>query len=275
MFPRENKQLSLFEARRLERPGLPDADVVRSISRDVITETGVRPPVPVDLLASFRGIATIIDAEIDSAGMLSSAGDRLVVHVRSSDGIERRRFTILHEAGHTYLPGFADRVQRRCSPGDTRSRTEQLCDIAAVELLFPYQFFRADLAARAMDLASAEDLSAIYAASVESTALRMVELTDEPVIFMSLRHQLKPSQVRAGATGPPALRVSYSRETGEWPFVPRHKSVGEETPFGRAFDGEIVDEVARVSDPFVAPVEQVRVSARRYGSRVLALIRAA
>lgn len=275
MFPHENKQLSLFEARRLERPELPDAEIVRSISRDLISQTGVRPPVPVELLASFRGIAAIADADIDSAGMLFSQGDRLVVHVRSSDGAERRRFTILHEAGHTYLPGFADRVQRRCSPGDARNRMEQLCDIAAVELLLPYNFFRADLAARAMDLASAEELSAIYAASVESTALRMVELADEPAIFMSLRHQLKPSEVRAGATVPLALRVSYSRETGEWPFVPRHKSVGEESPFARAFDGEIVDETARLSEPFVAPVGQVRVSARRYGSRVLALIRAA
>lgn len=207
--------------------------------------------------------------------MLSSEGARLVVRVRSSDGAERRRFTILHEAGHTYLPGFADRVQRRCRPGDRRDRTEQLCDIAAVELLFPYHFFRADLAAGSLDLTSAEDLSAAYAASVESTALRMVELTDEPAIFMSLRHQLKPSEVQAGAIGPPALRVSYSRETGEWPFVPRHKSVGEESPFGRAFDGEMVEEVVRLTEPFVAPVERVRVSARRYGSRVLALIRAA
>src|SRR5688572_12780416 len=125
MFARENRQLSLFETRRLERPGLADADIVRSISRELIAETGVRPPVPVDVLASFRGIGAIFDAEIDSAGIMSREGSRLVVRVRSSDGAARKRFTVLHEAAHTYLPGFADRTHHRCSPGSTPDRTEQ------------------------------------------------------------------------------------------------------------------------------------------------------
>lgn len=203
--------------------------------------------------------------------MLWSQDGRLSVRVRASDGLERKRFTILHELGHTFQDGFADRVQHRCEPNRGPDRAEALSDLAAVELLMPYQPFRADLAARALDLTTAEELGAGYRASIEAAALRMVELADEPAMLVSLRPQLKPSQT-GDVEAAPALRVTYSKATGRWPFVPRFKSVADDSPFGRASGGEIVEEARLLNAPFTTS-GPVHISARRYGPRVLALIR--
>lgn len=271
VFAHKNRQLALFDLRRLEQPGASDADIMRAIANELIAEAGVTPPVPVELLASFRGISSITDGDIDSAGMLWSQDGHLSVSVRASDRLERKRFTVLHELGHTFLDGFADRVQHRCNPGRGRDRIEALSDLAAAELLLPYQPFRADLAARTLDMAAAEELGDGYGASIEAAALRMVELADEPALLVSLRPQLKPSQT-GDVEATPALRVTYSKATGRWPFVPRFKSVADDSAFGRAFEGEIVEEAGLLGAPFTMS-GPVHISARRYGPRVLALIR--
>lgn len=266
---------SPLEARRARHPRIADADLIRGLCRELIAETGVEPPVPVEILASFRGIRDVVSADIESAGMLSREDGQFIVRVRASDPPARQRFTALHEAGHTYLPGFADRPRYRCNPAESRTNAEQLCDIAAAELLFPYEAFLTDLVGRSLDLETTEDLADRYSGSIESTALRLVELASGPVAFIALQEQLTPTQMRSATLEPQALRVVYSRVAGSWPYIPRYKSVPVDGPFGRAFDGELVDEAGDIHEPFGASIGEVRISARRYGRRVLALVQAA
>lgn len=275
-FATENEsRLSPLEARRDLDSRAPDAELIRGLCRDLIAESGVEPPVPVAVLASYRGIHGVIPAYIESAGMLSREQGRFIVRVRATDALARRRFSALHETGHTFMPGFADKPRYRCNPAESRNTLEELCDIAAAELLYPYEAFLADLVGRSLDLETVEALADRYAGSIESTALRLVELAAVPVVLIALQQQLKPTQVRASKSENEALRVAYSRVTGSWPFIPRHKSVPADGPFGRAFDGEVVNEASEVLEPFVGGVGEVHISARRYGHRVLALVQAA
>jgi hypothetical protein len=229
----------------------------------------------VKLLASLRGISRVEEREQPWAGVLTPQGDQFVVGVRASDGIERQRFTILHEAGHTLLPGFAESRQYRCDGPKTRE--EQLCDIAASELLLPRRYFRDDLRAARPGLTGVEDLASEYEASIEATALRATDLSDVPTALIVMRMAHKPAERGQEDSCEPRLRVAWSHAQGTWPYIPRHKSADDESPFFRAYNGEVVDEVGVLGDLTSAGCDPVHISARRYGNdgRVLALVRPA
>ena len=53
---------------------------------------------------------------LDAAGCLICSGPTLAIWIRASDRWERQRFTICHECGHTFFPGFALQPRYRCSP---------------------------------------------------------------------------------------------------------------------------------------------------------------
>jgi len=269
----ENQQLSLFEQLSQAAPALSDEEIVWRLCEDLLDEAAVEPPVNVELLASMRGITRIEQRLQPWSGVLAPASSGLVVGVRAFDGVERQRFTVLHEAGHTLLPGFAEARHYRCS--GPKSREEQLCDIAASELLLPRRHFVRDLQDAAPGLAGIEALAASYGASIEATALRAVDLQRDATMRLVFRVAHKPSERGHEDEHEPKLRVSWSHGRGDWPYVRQHKSVSDESPFRRAHEGELVDEVGAIGDLASGESEAVRISARRYGNdgRVLALLR--
>ncbi|HEY7830656.1 MAG TPA: ImmA/IrrE family metallo-endopeptidase [Solirubrobacteraceae bacterium] len=268
----ENHQLSLFEQLSQVEPALTDEAIVRRLCEDLLDQSATVPPVPVELLASMRGIARVEQRLQPWSGVLAPTRDGFVVGVRALDGIERQRFTILHEVGHTLLPGFADTRQYRCSGPKTRE--EQLCDIAASELLLPRRFFVRDLLHAAPGLAGIETLAGSYEASIEATALRAVDLQRDAAMLLVFRVAHKPSERGHEDECEPKLRMSWSHGRGDWPYMRQHKSVSDGSPIQRAHEGELVDEVGTLGDLASTESGPVRISARRYGSggRVLALL---
>jgi len=271
----KNIQLSLFEQLSRVEPALSDEDVVRRLCEDLLDESDARPPVNATLLASLRGIARVERRLQPWAGVLAPDGDGLVVGVRATDGVERQRFTILHEAGHTLLPGFAESRQYRCDR--PKSRDEELCDIAASELLLPRRFFLPDLRDAPPGLDGVEELASVYRASIEATALRAVDLDAGRAMLLVLRVTHKPSERGHEDTCEPKLRLSWAHGKGQWPYLPKAKSADDGSPFMRAHDGELVDEVGTLGDLAGGDSGRVMISARRYGNdgRVLALVRPA
>lgn len=269
----QNAQLSLFEQVVDQRPGLSEAEVVCEISERILTEAQATPPVPVEVIASLRGVASIEERAQPWAGVLEPRDGSLAIAVRAGDGRERQRFTICHETGHTFFPGFTEARQFRCN--GARSRTERLCDSAAAELLFPRGHFTSDLQAASFGWDAVEQLSAGYAGSIEATARRLVDLWPEPamLIVLSMRH--KPSETGCEQSCPARLRVDYAHGHGAWPFIKPHKSVSADSVFGRAWAG--FDAVSRqdLGDIAAEGCAATDVHARRYGSRarVLALVR--
>jgi len=268
----ENQQLSLFEQLSHAEPALSDEEIVRRLCEDLLDEAAAVPPVNVELLASMRGIARVEQRPQPWSGVLAPTRDGLIVGVRVSDGIERQRFTVLHEAGHTLLPGFADTRHYRCSGPKTRE--EQLCDIAASELLLPRRFFIRDLAQAPSGLDGIEALARSYEASIEATALRAVDLGAEAAMLLVFKVAHKSSEMGHEDECEPKLRLSWSHRRGSWPYMRQHKSVSDGSPMQRALEGELVDESATLGDLAGGEHGPVRISARRYGSggRVLALL---
>jgi hypothetical protein len=268
-------QLSLFEHAKAELPRLSDEQVVTRLCEELLEQAEARPPIPVEMIASLRGIVAIEEAPQPWAGMIVRRGNNFAVTLRSGDGNRRQRFTICHEAGHTLFPGFADGVEHRCN--GQRTRTEVLCDVAASELLLPRRDFVPDLLNSTFDLNGVEDLAGEYEASLEATALRTVNLWPEPAMLLVFSQRHKPSEEGREHLCAPKLRVDYAYTQGSWPFVPRHKSVDDDSPIADALRGHAVDIVGTLGSVSANLTQPVEIHARSYGKdrRVLALIRAA
>ncbi|HKG03879.1 MAG TPA: ImmA/IrrE family metallo-endopeptidase [Conexibacter sp.] len=264
-------QLSLFEQFRADDPSLGDDGVVVAICEEILREAGATPPVDVELLVSLCGIVDVEYGRQLWSGMLFQRDGRLVARIREDDGLERRRFTVLHEGGHTFLPGFRRARQHRCKGPKTLE--EHLCDLAAAELLLPRNEFVLDAARSDAGLAGVEQLAERYIASHQATAVRLVTLSTEPVMLLVLRYGNKPSERGKDVACLPKLRLAWSVRQGTWPYPLPHKSVSRESPIARAWEHEVVDEIANVDELLSHPQGPVLVSARRYGDSVLAMVR--
>ncbi len=185
-------QMSVFELEKLENPRLSDRDAVRAICDRLLAESGVAPPVNVGLLASMRGIAHIHETAQSPAGMLVHRNGQMVAYIREGDSPPRKRFTILHEAGHTLLPGYVEAPQYRCA--GPRTLEEQLCDHAASELLFPRASFAPDLITAGFGTEPIAALADGYQGSIEATAVRGVELWPDDALLLVLRVAHKPAE---------------------------------------------------------------------------------
>lgn len=271
-----NEQLSLFEQVRELDPRLTDEEAVVRSCEQILDLAEAIPPVKVEVIASLRGITSIRSGEQPWAGMLSPSpsGHGLQITLRAADSRERQRFTVCHEAGHTLFPGFREARQFRCN--GEKTRTEQLCDVAASELLLPSRYFLPDLKQATVGWDAVEALAGRYDASIESTANRFVQLwPDEPILLMVLSERHKPAERGREGELPPRLRLDYCHSNGAWPYAKRHKSATEDSPLHAALADEDVSAVDNLDEFFTAPVGPVVVHARRYGSggRVLALVR--
>jgi hypothetical protein len=266
------EQLSLFEQRQRSSPRLSDELVMRQICADLLAEAEIRePPIPMEMVASLRGIATVQRVDQPFAGVIQPRNSGLEVRVRRSDGHERQRFTIGHETGHTLLPGFLEGRQFRCN--GARDWLEAMCDVASAEILLPEPMLSERLSGSPLDLSHVESLSSEFQASVEATARRAVSLRPEPSMLIVLSERHKPSEAAITDQVPPKLRVDYRIAKGKWPFMPEHKSAAK-NGLARALAGEIIDEVGSIDELCTESVGEVKIHAKRYGrsGRVLALI---
>jgi hypothetical protein len=265
-------QMSLFELLKQQEPRLSDRAAVRKICERLLVESGVVAPVNVGLLASMRGIVRIEQHPQVHAGMLVHEPGGMVAHIRSGDSPARRRFTVLHEAGHTLLPGYVETSHYRC--GGPRTWEEQLCDLAASELLFPRSSFSADLIAAGFGTGPAGELANHYEGSVEATAVRSVDLWPDEALLLVLKQAHKPAEAGLENQVEPRLRLAWSYGKGSWPFSRKHKSADDDSPFARAHSGELVEEVGSLGGLVAEDAGPVRISARRYGAdgRVFAMV---
>jgi hypothetical protein len=255
--------LSDLEIARLERPHRGDAVLVREMAEHTVQELGLAAPVDPGLVASYRGISRIEEADQPWAGCLTHDGDEAVVRVRAADSRPRKRFTAFHEVEHTYLPGFLV-TQYRCDPSPSRSQDrgsiEQLADLGASELLFPRNQFQSDLVGNRLSFELVEALSERYDGSLMATALRTVGLSHSDALLICVEPGVKPTQPNAD----PLPRIQWSAKNGDWPFILRHKSIPPAGPIQRALLGEPIDEIDDLAGMTASPLPKVAISCRHY-----------
>jgi len=274
------RRQSLLEAEWAGQPTASDAACVEAIAARLLQQCGVdEPPVDVELIASALGIGEIdYDIGMVESGCLIPQQGRLRVRLRATDPRVRQRFTLCHEGSHTFFPGFDRTARFRCSPtsapGTVRRRgisspartaptgagLEALCDLGASALLLPRRLFTDDARSLAPTMDSVEQLAGRYDASLEATARRFVADRPRGETFVVLKLMTKKRD-RAGAA--PQLRVASPSTSALTGWIPQYKSAAPNGPFGRALQGEIVDETAWIDDLLPVP-RRLRISARPY-----------
>lgn len=255
--------LSLLEQAREYDPAASDEDLIVGIARNLVDFLGCEPPVDPKMVASLQGIHRIEECELDWAGCLLNEEERTIIRVRSTDPRSRQRFTIFHEIAHTFLPGYSLQPQYRCTPGSrnaARDHNEQLCDLAASELLMPAEHMRRALAQSALDFGTVEELAQRFDASLEATARRVVSLWGRPALFVRFDLTTKPSDPH----GTPKLRVASSIATGDWPFIPAYKSVSDDHVLYGCLSGQDIACITDLDDLSGRPIGKVALRARSY-----------
>jgi hypothetical protein len=276
--------LSRLEEWRLGRPGAADREIIAAGAAQLAAELDLRPPIDVDLVASSLGIDAVIrDPALDSAGCLVTVDGRVIAKVRATDTPRRQRFSVCHELSHTFFPGYHLTTQYRCHPGSSRPTAtdiEALCDVAASELLLPRQPFQVDVEEAPFGINGLVEVADRYEASLEAAGHRVMTLTRDDLAFLVLEVGQKPSE--AGTAAEPKLRVrsAHTSTRAAWPFMPRDKSVPDNSVFERARRGEVIEERVQVTGICAETIE-AEVSARSFNyprgdkevERVLAVLR--
>lgn len=187
----------------VRRTGVNDpVTAVECLVNQLLADAGTdNPPVPLELLASFQGIAAVEIADMPRSGMLipMPSGD-LKVRLRVSDSPGRRNFSLAHEIGHTLMPGYSEQPVEKVDTytGEFAENNEEefFCDIAARSLILPETMFVARCSKLEPSIDNMLSLAEEFACSLEATALRLDQLRPWPCVAVVWEMQLKPAQMK-------------------------------------------------------------------------------
>ena len=154
-----------------------------------------RPPFLPKEYSHLVNIKEILQTELgETSGLLLKFHDGYVVKVNRSHYLVRQRFSCAHEIGHILfdelqLDNYVRKIEYRTyNPSKTnelRSKArENLCDIAAAELLMPETIFRKYIDTFGLSITSIEHLAKVFMVSSQATARRIAEVSNEPCIMI-------------------------------------------------------------------------------------------
>lgn len=260
-------QRCLLDEARIRFPGRSDVECIERVAAEIIDELAEEPPISLEVVASFRDIATVRVEPLPFAGSLTPEPSGLVMRLNAHDNRRRRRFSGFHEVGHTFQRGYLQQTLFRCAtrvPGPPNSADpEDLADIAAAELLFPVRHFRRDLAALPFGWEGVTTLADTYDGSIYATALRTVRLASRPTMLVILEPGLRKAE-KGCSDATPKLRVVRAHHNASFPFIPPNKAAHPEGRLDRALQGECIDEMGSLADLGIRDQRELRMSAQLF-----------
>ncbi|SMF53359.1 Zn-dependent peptidase ImmA, M78 family [Tistlia consotensis] len=148
-----------------------------------------QPPVPLEAFARKVGIVEFKDLTVEGfvgALMTDDAKAQGVILVKAGQREARRRFTVAHELGHFLIP--THRGSKHCTAQDLREgrretehqRQEAEANRFAAGFLMPKPWFERDMDGLGeAEVSHLQDLARRYETSLEATANRYVELSED------------------------------------------------------------------------------------------------
>jgi Zn-dependent peptidase ImmA (M78 family) len=222
-----------------------DTETIRDAVNRLLAAARVSAP-PVDLvrLAKLQGITSIRHRKMKSTlGMVKEGNDGSLTMLLNSRQPLRERFTMAHEIAHTIVDKMGDKPATVVLAARTPRRgtaLERLCDQIAAELLMPYDMFRRSMDGEGVSLDTVERLAKVYEASLQSTALRLGELSDEEAQVvcwereekLGLRVRWKSGAPLLTAKGATAYRSLSNEESPiARAYASKQRETGHETPW--------------------------------------------
>lgn len=217
-------------------------EAIEKFVSGILAEAGQESlPIRVTAVASFLGISCRSGSFPFAGRIYSEPTGQLVMDLNSDDNNARQRFTCGHEIVHTAFPGFTREARYRVdvSVGHNlagRSEEEYLCDLGASLLLMPAELIK-DRYRIEQGLKAIEQLANDAQVSLEAAGNRLVAISALPAAFLVFEVGHKPADARAirqGLKVEPKLRVRYGTLNTIRGYVPRFKSVPENSPYQQA-----------------------------------------
>jgi Zn-dependent peptidase ImmA (M78 family) len=227
---------------RKHRGRHPEAIIEQYVAEQLDYGSQDRLPIDIDGLASLLGIRQRMGSFPFAGRIYAEPSGQLVMDLNEDDYETRRRFTCAHEIVHTAFPGFTREKRYRADSSTghygERDEEEHLCDKGAASLLLPAKIVRENFD---LDdgLDAVEALAGDGEVSLEAAGNRLVSLSQEPAMMLVLEMNHKPADrkaLRRGDAIEPRLRVKYGISSGMNAYVPRHKSVADDSLFMRALE---------------------------------------
>ena len=208
----------------------------------LLKEAGVKEaPISPHILGSFRDIRKVEERDMSEAGMIfPAANGGLHVHLRRTDGQEKKNFTHFHEIAHTFFPDYKLKPQKRVdrTTGDynRKDQTECLCDYGASRLLMPAFLFNPEFNRVGLSLDGLDYLHSHFGASLEATGLRMVSESPKDSGFIVWEKKFKPTELKTANQIPlfeqykqeEKLRIKFGFGLERGGYMPADKSLSED-----------------------------------------------
>ena len=277
-------------------------EIIRKLVRNELAEAKNSgwsgPPFNPRILASIMGIECEESKELtysEDAELQPTKAKTLVIRYNPDRPRTRQNFSIAHEISHTLFPEYRNQYKphHKISKFDPDNEVEFLCDLGASEIILPAPEFDLEVRRRGISLESLEELSKLYEASKEASAIRMVATNHHPCAMMVLDYSHKPtelSQIEQAKHQPnlfndcflemPSmkLRVQFFVSAKQFSdFVPKHKSIDEPSPLyevsvtQESFQGNFVLDLKGRSLEFYTEAMALP-GTHNLGSRVLAIL---
>ena len=178
--------------------------IIRCLVRNELAEaknsgwTG--PPFNPRILASIMGIECEESKELtysEDAELQPTKAKTLIIRYNPDRPRTRQNFSIAHEISHTLFPEYRNQYKphRKISKFDPDNEVEFLCDLGASEIILPAPEFDSAVSRMGISLKSLEELSKLYEASKEASAIRMVATNHYPCAMMVLDYSHKPTEL--------------------------------------------------------------------------------
>jgi Zn-dependent peptidase ImmA (M78 family) len=213
-------------------------------------------PINMEILASIAGVKVTKMLMSDGiSGQLVPTKEGMIAQINILDPENRQNFTIGHEVGHTFFPGFTKkkfRAEREKIFWGERINIEDeeecLCDYAASELLIPTSYFIDQINQLGFSVSNIPKLSTYFGASYEAVAIKMVNIADFPCAILISEKGLKPSEQKQMENErlqlsffetpkfEEKLRVKYAARSSSWQFgyIPSSASIPENSSIYKA-----------------------------------------
>ena len=153
------------------------------------------PPFLSEEFACLCGINEIVRTDLGNvSAVLLKLHDGATIRLNAKHPAVRQNFSVAHEIGHILfnelkLEHYINSIEYRTFNPQARARTrkkarERLCDVAATELLMPEQVFKKYLTSFGLSINSVEPLAHIFRTSIQATAFRIAEVSNEPCLML-------------------------------------------------------------------------------------------
>jgi hypothetical protein len=185
------------------------------------------PPFPPERLAPLQGVKRIVGEDLgDLSGLLIPLRDGFEIKINATHPPERQNFSCAHEIAHTFFfepegETLIESLKRR--NGESAKWEENLCDIAASEMLMPSQIFSGHASRYHFGIHALTPLSRIFKVSIKPTVLKLCDVNPKRcfVVCWERGASRELDDLKLRAAWLTWSRMRLSPKTGRFYFNPK------------------------------------------------------